>query len=312
MTQKTPTVLVAKFNRLLLSALLSGILFSACNNRQETAAAGGNTEFADSAMSMIRIYSDEKGRHMMQKYNTYYDVVDFIDRQDTKKELVKVMRSEKLLIDSGTSENRFEVSVAGLAAGKLAWKKEFTGTDIDYSNKVLVVHTEGRNQNEEDTYTQYSLLTGEKLMTYTYGQMMALIPNTSNKRFLGYLSSMSATADKPQDFGQLSFVGSNEVLDKVNIKLKNGKQIPVYTPELKMLVTQESGNTIANDGKTVILGHTDRTYAAKDISNFAMQINYYLPNSGDAISILVPVREDHLDIKNATYDKDIFELVKAN
>jgi hypothetical protein len=172
-----------------------------------------------------------------------------------------------------------------------------------------VLHSEGRNPNEEDTYTQYSLLTGEKLMTYTYGQLMTLIPNTSNKRFLGYLSTLSATGDKPEGFAQISYVGSNEVIDKVIIKLKgDNTTIPVYTPELKMLVAKESGNTLTNEGKTVIMGHADRGFTAKDMNNFAMQVNYYLPNATEPITILLPIREDRLDIDNASFDKRIFEL----
>jgi hypothetical protein len=43
-----------------------------------------------------------------------------------------------------------------------------------------------------------------------------------------------------------------------------------------------------------------------------MQINYFLPNATEPITILLPVREDRLDIDNASYDKKIFELSKPN
>jgi hypothetical protein len=296
-----------------LLAIIMGLCMHACKNPSASDLVfNGKEDFADSAMSRVRIYKDGRGREMLQKSNTYYDIVDFEDRQDHKKMLLKITKVETSQVDSATTDNHFIVSVSNISGGNTGWKKEFTGSDLDYSNKVLIVHTEGRNPNEEDTYTQYSLLTGDKLMAYTYGEMMALIPSTSNKRFLGYLSKQSATADKPEAFAVISYVGSNEVLDKVAIKVKDGNDVPVYTPELKLLVAQESGNTLTNDGRTVILGHAGRTFTAKDINNFAMQINYYLPNASDPITILVPVRDDRLDIGHATFDKKIFELSKAN
>ena len=295
-----------------LAALFLGL--NSCNNSAKNGLSiSGKEDFADSAVSTVRLYKDAQGRKVLEKNNTYYDLVDFIDKQDVKKIMVKITKSETSLIDSGTSESHFIVSAANIADSKSGWKKEVTGSDIDYSNKVMIVHSEGRNQKEEDTYTQYSLLTGEKLMTYTYGQLTTLIPNTSNKRFFGYLSKMSATEDKPEAFALISYVGSNEKIDKVVLKLKGSTNIlPVYTPELKMLVAKESGNTISNEGRTVIMGHADRTFTSKDINNFAMQINYYLPGVADPITILLPIRDDRLDIENASYDKKMFELSKPN
>ena len=78
-----------------------------------------------------------------------------------------------------------------------------------------------------------------------------------------------------------------------------------------MLVARDSGNTLTNEGKTVIMGHADRNFATKDINNFALQINYILPNDTLPISILLPVRDDKVDIKNAAYDKGIFEVTES-
>ena len=300
---------------LLLSAIVASLLFHSCTNPAKSKSdlsIAGKEYFADTAVSTVRLFKDAQGREILEKNNTYYDLIDFIDKQDLKKVMLKITKSEIAFLDSNSSDSHFTISAANIADNKSGWKKEVPGTDVDYSNKAVIVHSEGRNPNEEDTYTQYSLLTGEKLMTYTYGQLTTLIPNTSNKRFFGYLSKLSATEDKPEGFALISYVGSNEVIDRVTVKLKwDNTNIPVYTPELKMLVAKESGNTLTNEGKTVIMGHADRTFTAKDINNFAMQINYYLPNASDPITILLPVREDHLDIDNASYDKRIFELSRA-
>ena len=291
---------------------LSSLLLPSCNNQNKSGiATNGKEEFSDSAVSSIKIYKDTQGRKIIQKNNTFYDLIDFTDKQDLKKLLVKATKSETSYVDSGMSENRFIVSVTNIGDGKTNWTKELAGTDIDFTNKVLVVHTEGKTSDMEDSYTQYSLQTGQKLMSYTYSQLMALIPNTSNKRFFGYLSKQSSIDDKPEQFASISYVGSNEVIDKVNIKLKGANNFPNYTPEITMLAAQESGNTVANEGKTVILAHANRAYTNAEISGFAMQVTYNMPAGQAPVTILLPVREDRIDLANATYDKNVFEIVKA-
>jgi hypothetical protein len=141
---------------------------------------------------------------------------------------------------------------------------------------------------------------------------MALIPNTSNKRFFGYLSKLSSIEDKPTQFATVSYVGSNETLDKVNIKIKGTDTLPPYTPEINMLAAQESGNTVANEGRSVILAHADRNYMDSDITNFAMQITYNMPQGKPSVIILLPVRGDRIDLVNATYDKNMFSITKGD
>ncbi len=295
----------------IIGAALAALSLQSCNNQAKSGiAVNAKEEFADSAQSVVRQYVDAKGQKIIQKSNTTYDLVDFTDSATVKKLLVKVTNTEISSVDSGVLDNHFTVSVTGINDNKIHWSKEFKGAEIDYMYKVLVVHNEGNGNNQEDTYTQYSMQSGEKLMTYTYSSLMAQIVNTSNKRFFGYLSGQSATEDRPEQFATISYVGSNEKLDKVNIKLIGGHQLPTFTPEISMLASQESGNTVAAEGKVVILAKTDRDYKAKDISGFAMKINYQMPD-GSAVQILLPVRNDRIDLENANYDKAVFEITKA-
>lgn len=292
--------------------IFATLILSSCNQNRGGLAINGKEEFTDSAVSTIRILKDAAGKKIIQKNNTYYDLVDFTDKQDLKKLLLKITKSETSYVDSPITQDHFIVSVSDINGGKASWTKEFSGTDIDYTNKVLVIHTEGKTSDQEDTYTQYSLQTGQKLMSYTYVPLMALIPNTSNKRFFGYLSKLSSIEDKPTQFATVSYVGSNETLDKVNIKIKGTDTLPPYTPEINMLAAQESGNTVANEGRSVILAHADRNYMDSDITNFAMQITYNMPQGKPSVIILLPVRGDRIDLVNATYDKNMFSITKGD
>jgi hypothetical protein len=174
---------------LLFSIALAALLFSSCNNQNKDGiATNGKEEFTDSAVSSIKVYKDQQNRKIIQKNNTYYDLIDFTDKQDIKKLLVKITKSETSYVDSGMTENHFIVSVTNIGEGKNGWTKEFSGTDVDYTNKVLVVHTEGKTSDMEDSYTQYfSPDRSEADELYRTRSSLALIPNTSNKRFFGYL-----------------------------------------------------------------------------------------------------------------------------
>ena len=270
----------------------------------------GKSDFADSAVSSVRYYKDDKGRQVLEKRNSYYDLTELRDSSGPKRILLKVTNAETDLVDSNTSQSHFIVSAATIGDDRSGWKKEFSGSDIDYSSQVLVVHSQGHDQNEEDSYTRYSLKTGEKLMTYTYAPLsVALI---GDSRFLGYLSQQSAT-DKPKGFAEVSYSSKNQLIDQVTIKLKGrDTTLPSYTPELKMKIAQGSGNALSNDERMVIMGSLHKGFTSKDVTNFAIQINFTPEDAPNPVFILIPIREDRLDIFNARYDKSVFELSKSN
>ena len=296
----------------ILIALSASLLFNACTETKKPGLVlNGQQEFADSAMSSVRVYKDQAGKQVVQKNNTLYDIIDFIDRNDVKKLLIKNTKIETQSVESNQTEGIFKISVADITAAKTLWSKEIEAADIDYTPKVLLAHKEPKGNTEEDTYTLYSLLNGNALMTYTYSPLSALIPNTSHKRFIGYLSQLSG-GEKPKDLAVVSYVGCDALIDKINIKLKNKIEFPQYTPEIKMMVGQESGNTAANEGKTVILSHADRGFRPLDISGFAVEIIYNMPEGKEAITILLPIRNDHIDLNSATYDRALFELTKVD
>ena len=74
------------------------------------------------------------------------------------------------------------------------------------------------------------------------------------------------------------------------------------------MMMKESGNSLTNDGKSVILSKLDEHYTTKDITGFALQINYYAEGDTTPVSIILPVEDDKVDLKNAIYNRSIFEL----
>jgi hypothetical protein len=294
----------------LIGVIFCGLLIvTGCNQTSLHPVINGKVSWSDSAVSFVKIYTDASGKKAIQRDNTYYDITSFINHTATTDYLLKMTKMETAYIDSPPIESAFALTATDIATGK-SWSKKLMGNDIDYTNKVIILHHEPKDNEHEDTYTMYSLLTGDKLMSYTYGETRALIPNTSHKRFFGYLSQMSCVDDKPADLGIVSYCGSEHIIDRIAVKVRAGQTVPAFTPELKMMAVQGTSNTVANEGKTVILASVNRNFTSKDIHDFAFEVNYYLPNRQEPVHILLPIREDKIDLTNADYDNKIFELTR--
>lgn len=297
-----------------LWSLVFGLLFfaSSCNDSSKSSLKiDGQQQFADSAVSSIQSYIGKDGQPFFVKSNASYDIVSVIDNENKFDLLLKLVKSE-VLQQGAPNTASYTVSANSLDSKnvvKVDWQKSITANDIDYSSKVLIAQTDAVGDSSENTYSLFSLLSGEKLMSYTYGELRVLIPNTSHKRFFGYLSQMGTQeAGKPNDFAEVNYVSTKENLSKISIHLKGNKKIPAYTPEMQMMMVKESGNSLTNDGKSVILTKLDEHYTAKDITGFALQINYYAEGDTTPLSIILPVENDVVDWKNAIYNRDIFEL----
>ena len=80
-----------------LAVIAMSVCFQSCKNPAGSGSGmniSGKESFADSAVSTVRLLKDDMGREVLQKNNTYYDLVDFIDKQDLKKIILKITKSE--------------------------------------------------------------------------------------------------------------------------------------------------------------------------------------------------------------------------
>ncbi|MFN8276099.1 MAG: hypothetical protein U0T84_01325 [Chitinophagales bacterium] len=290
-----------KYSLLVVGSLLGAL--SACH--QNPATPKGPVSYADSALSVIQVVETPQGT-LLTRENTYYDLIAFADKAEDRQVLLKLIKREQQLIDSNGGQHQFMLKGHSLRGKGADWTAEAAGAEVVTDEKVLVIHQMAKD-GEEDTYTMISLLNGTSLMRYTYGEVRALIPNTSHKRFFGYLSKQAA-GERPEGFATITYTGSDATIQRLNIRLKANKIFPEYTPELTMVAAEGSGNTIAGEGKTVILAHAPRNFKSEDIGNFALKVNYFLPNQNDPISILLPVTNDRVDLKAAQYDRNTFDI----
>ena len=87
----------------------------------------GKESFADSAFSVVRLTKDNKGREVLEKDNTYYELVDFIDRSEVKKIMLKINKDQTTYLDSNISKSTFYIGATGIGDEKINWSVEEIG-----------------------------------------------------------------------------------------------------------------------------------------------------------------------------------------
>lgn len=291
----------------IITMLSACFLLQACNSKQEsTQTTGGETIFETAQSSFVKI-TQSGGKLHYEKSETRFDVVEWVGLAPQKLLLSITQKENRELSQDENSEKQFTVSVKSVDGEKSEWTKELKAADIDYSAKVLSVHYPAAD-NEDDTYTFYNIKNGEKIMDFTYGESKAIIPNTSEKRFFAYLSKNNALKKEIKEDGIIQYASSEKLIQQVSIKSKGSVKIPDYTPDIQCLTMRESGNQLTPDGKTVLLTQLNQTYKTEDITGFAFQITYYSEGGENEYKLIFPVTDDRLDVKNAIFDKTLFEL----
>jgi hypothetical protein len=75
-----------------------------------------------------------------------------------------------------------------------------------------------------------------------------------------------------------------------------------------VLVSQDANTTVIEDGKSLILMKADEHYQPADITGFAVKLTFYYGDDNETTTVLIPVVDDKLDLSQAKYDKEIFEI----
>ncbi|MFN8315042.1 MAG: hypothetical protein U0T32_01170 [Chitinophagales bacterium] len=218
---------------------------------------------------------------------------------------IEQSESRQLSQDANTAK-QFKISCKSLEGTKIDWTKDIEAADIDYSLKVVNVHYPTTGE-QEDTYTYFDIKNGEKIMDFTYGELKAIIPNTSEKRFFTYLSKNNSLKDAVEGDGVVQFASSSKLCLYCR-KAKGAVKVPTYTPEMQVLTMRESGNQLAPDGKVIILMKLNESFTSKDVTGFAFQVSYYKEGEQEPYTIVFPVDNDKINLEQAIYDKAIFEL----
>lgn len=307
-----------KYKLLTLSALFL-LAFSACNKSEKKTETGdlkpisGKESFSDSSNSFIRVY-DENGKVYIQQSNTYYQIVDAYKRLAKTQVLLKINKTEQSVADSVNKHKLYKISASSIGdRSSINWNAEFMATEVMFKDNTLFAIHEGGSE-EEDYITRYSLFTGKEIFSASYSDLMVKIPNIRERRFFGYTSKLAAGNPLKQSgenvIGLLKYASEDGVISNIKLKLKRSEvssKIPWYTPET-VFTSAANDISVMEDGKVLGLMKADENYTAESLSGFNIQITFYYGDDNESTKIVLPVKNDKIDLNAAVYDKDLFEL----
>lgn len=305
-----------------LSLLLIVVaLFSSCSQKEKPKSETspivitGNAVYSDTATSSVRVF-DQNGKVCIQQSNISFEIVNVYEGKNKIPLLLRIKKTELCVADSVNREKVYEIEAKSVLDTKsVAWQSSFVATQIEFKDNVILAIKEG-TESEEDLLTRYSLLDGKEVFSCSYNDMKVVIPNVREKRFVGF-TSRNATTNPIQNLkeenvlGLIKYASGNAALGAITVKLKRSKaaeKIPAYTPEMT-LVADNTNATVIEDGRSVILMRAPESHTSKDITDFSVKFTFYYGDDNEATDIIIPIRNDKLDIAGAKLDKDIFEII---
>jgi hypothetical protein len=201
----------------------------------------------------------------------------------------------------------FHVSVTDIAANKPLWKNSFKATSADVENNLLVALTEGEG---EDQYTYYNISTGEELIRFSYGDLRVKIPSSQVSRYIGFLTADHIAGAASNLIGELTYATQENKKQTVQIFRKDTsavlKEALRFTPDMGFETAVEKFSE-AEDGQTLLLLGVDKTTLPKSITDFSIQLIYYIAD-GNRTIINIPVISDELAIGKASLENRLFSL----
>lgn len=289
---------------LYLSAIFISILLSGCE--VESSNKSDNNVFSQAESSSLKVFkTDEK--LSFEKVETKFDILEIAGLKKQKL-IVTITSSEKgEFSQNADAIKNFDVKVNSVDGDKVKWAKSFKGAGLDLELKAVKVHTPP-GANQEDSYSLFSITNGDKIMDYTYSETKVQIPNTSDKRFITYLSPANAIGIDLKGGAMIQYADNNTLLQSVKLTSLKDSLLPIYTPEMRLIREKESTHQVTPDSKSIILMDLDENYTKEAIKGFALQIIIYLEGVEEPESIIIPIVSDRLDFQNAIFNKSIFSL----
>ncbi len=152
----------------------------------------------------------------------------------------------------------------------------------------------------EDTFIFFNTLTGRKVFTSTSDLFQIEVPNTPLIRLVAY-HSMMASIPAPESktmkkaIGLIEYGSEKDIMQKVIVRSTAAKVEDTGTPRIKMLYRQK----IAAENRLMLWG-ADKRNTPSSLSDFSIVLSF-----DEAQDIVIPVKNDHLDLKSARLPKGL-------
>lgn len=152
----------------------------------------------------------------------------------------------------------------------------------------------------EDTFIFFNALTGRKIFTATSDLFEVEVPNTPLFRLVAY-RSMMASIPAPESksgkkaIGLLEYGSEKELLQTLIVRSRAKKVEDTGTPKIKMLYRQK----LEPENRLMLWG-VDKKNNPTSLSDFSIVLSF-----DEGQDIVIPVKNDHLDLKSARLPKGL-------
>ncbi len=236
--------------------------------------------------------------------NDFYKHYAFEENGKYKNLIFNIKQKESVLNGKNNTTSSLEITPFN---SKENWKIKTQGHSIDFRNNTLIVKNIA-DFDHEDTYSAYNINNGNHLLDYTYNMLMARIPASNFKRYIGFVSrSNNKELLKKYDddvLGIFTYASDEKMLQQ--FVLKTEKEINKTAPSMAFISSNDDQSLYENDALLYFM-NLGKDVSADDL-NFSFGFSFYEGEMAEETAIMFSVKNDKIDLKNAKFDTSVFEL----
>ena len=274
---------------------------------------------ADDNKSIIKDSSYSKiyvSANQIQKVAVDYLQFDYPFKKETNHGILKIIKNTISNKDFSNKKSSIEIAPIYFAnKSKSVESYVFTANadEFEFRDASVFLKKNGTDSTE-DFYTVINPLSGKELLKFTNDNYDLIIPNSKERRYIGFLSTKRDLLEKQEDLknllGNLSYASNFNNIQTLEIRVKDEKlykTFSLYTPKI-VLSSNNSNNSNIDDGKRIALMNLTEDYHVNDFSGVLVEITFYYGEDAKELNCIIPITNDQLDIKSAFYDRKILDI----
>lgn len=265
----------------------------------------------DSAYAKMYITDKEIRRESVD-----YIPFDFSLYKEKNAGVLKICKktiSNKELTKSTTQIQIQPVYFTAQSAHAKKYSVDVNADEISFKEASIFAKKNG-NDTTEDWYSVYNPLNGEMLLSFTNDYYDLVIPNSKERRYIGFQSTKTEFKSGKETtdhlLGNLFYASNMYQIQQLQIKVldeKLYKNFSLYTPKM-VLSTSNKSYTSIDDGRRIALMNISEQNTSMDFSNIVVEITFYYGTDAQELICFIPITDDKLDLANARYDKKLLEI----
>lgn len=295
--------------------MLGSALLLSCakkSSQQFVISSDESTVIKDSGYSKMYISASE-----IKKESVDYLNFDYPFLKEKNNGVVKISKRTISKKDNSNSRTAIQIQPVFFAhktASIANYSVEINADEIEFRDASLFAKKNGTDSTE-DMYLLYNPLSGENIFNCTNDYYDIVIPNSKERRYIGFLSTKREKFSPEENFakvlGKLYYSSNFKSIKVLDITVLDDKLYPsfsLYTPKI-ILKTSNPKYSNIDQGKRIALMNVTEDNKAEDFGAIQIEVTFYYGSDARELICVIPIKNDQLDMAQAVYDKKLI-LIK--